>query len=553
MPAERVTMRKINDILRLNETCQLSHRQIAKSCGVARSTVAEILRRATAAGVSWPLPVEVDDATLEARLYPETPSIPRAGTSRPVPEWATVHQELRRKGVTLALLWQEYQAAHPDGYQYSRFCDRYRVWLKTLDRCLRQEHRAGEKLFVDYAGQTMPVRTRPTGEIREAQIFVAVLGASNYTYAEATWTQTLPDWTASHVRAFAFFGGVPQIVVPDNLKSGVTKTCRYEPELNPTYQALAQHYGVAVIPARVRKPRDKAKVEVGVQIVERWILACLRHQTFFSLTDLNAAIATCLTRLNARPFKKLPGCRRAVFDTVDRPALQPLPAEPYVYAEWRHARVNIDGHLEVEGHYYSVPSPVIRSQLAVRLTATTLECFHHGQRVASHVRSDERGRHTTVVAHLPLVYQRYLEWPPSRLIHWAETVGPATAVVVTTILHGRPHPEQGYRSCLGVLRLSREYGGPRLEAACQRAQILGAFAYKSVRSILKTGLDQQPLTEPGAPRLLPVDHAHLRGTTYYHEPSTQEPYDVTPSHDRDLTDLEAHRHGHGLGRATGDA
>ena len=551
MPAERVTMRKINDILRLNETCQLSHRQIAKSCGVARSTVAEILRRATAAGLSWPLPVDVDDATLEARLYPETPPI--AGASRPVPEWATVHQELTRKGVTLALLWQEYQAAHPDGYQYSRFCDRYRVWLKTLDRCLRQEHRAGEKLFVDYAGQTMPVRTRPTGEIREAQIFVAVLGASNYTYAEATWTQTLPDWTASHVRAFAFFGGVPQIVVPDNLKSGVTKTCRYEPELNPTYQALAQHYGVAVIPARVRKPRDKAKVEVGVQIVERWILACLRHQTFFSLPDLNAAIATCLTRLNARPFKKLPGCRRSVFDTVDRPALRPLPAEPYVYAEWRHARVNIDGHLEVAGHYYRVPSPLIRSQLAVRLTATTLECFHHGQRVASHVRSAERGRHTTVVAHLPLAYQRYLEWPPSRLIHWAETVGPATAVVVTTILHGRPHPEQGYRSCLGVLRLGREYGGPRLEAACQRAQTLGAFAYKCVQSILKTGLDQQPLTEPGAPRPLPVDHAHLRGTTYYHEPSTQEPHDVRPSHNRDVTDLETHRHGHGLGRATGDA
>jgi len=551
MPAERVTMRKINDILRLNETCQLSHRQIAKSCGVARSTVAEILRRATTAGLSWPLPVDVDDATLETRLYPETPPI--TGTSRPVPEWATVHQELTRKGVTLALLWQEYQAAYPDGYQYSRFCDRYGVWLKTLDRCLRQEHRAGEKLFVDYAGQTMSVRDRHTGELREAQIFVAVLGASNYTYAEATWTQTLPDWTASHVRAFAFFDGVPKIVVPDNLKSGVTKTCRYEPELNPTYQALAQHYGVAVIPARVRKPRDKAKVEVGVQIVERWILACLRHQSFFSLTDLNAAIATCLTRLNARPFKKLPGCRRSVFDTVDRPALQPLPAEPYVYAEWRHARVNIDGHLEVEGHYYSVPSPLIRTQLAVRLTATILECFHHGQRVASHVRSAEQGRHTTVVAHLPLAYQRYLEWPPSRLIHWAETVGPATATVVTTILHGRPHPEQGYRSCLGVLRLGREYGGLRLEAACQRAQTLGAFAYKSVQSILKTGLDQQPLTEPGSPRLLPVDHAHLRGNTYYHEPSTQEYHDVTPSHDRDLTDLETHRHGHGLGRATGDA
>ena len=508
-------MRKIKDILRLKWACGLSNRQVAASCGVARSTVAETLYRATAAGLSWPLPNDLDDQQLEARLYPAAPS--SSSPPRAMPEWATVHQELSRKGVTLALLWQEYKAQHPDGYQYSRFCDRYGAWRATLDRCLRQEHRAGEKLFVDYAGQTVPVQNRQTGEIRLAQIFVAVLGASSYTYAEATWTQTLPDWTGSHVRAFAYLGGVPQIVVPDNLRSGVTKACRYEPELNPTYANLAQHYGVAVIPARVRKPRDKAKVEAGVLLVERWILACLRHQTFFSLAELNTAIAECLDRLNRRPFKKLPGSRQSQFEAVDRPALQPLPTEPYVYAEWRTARVNIDSHVEIEGHYYSVPSALVHQALDIRLTPTTVECFHKNQRVASHARSAERGRHTTVVAHLPSSHQRYLAWSPSRLIQWAETVGPATGTVVAELLARRPHPEQGYRSCLGILRLERAYGVARLEAACRRAQALEAFAYKSVQSILKTGLDQQPLSTSVSTIPLPFEHDHLRGTTYYQQ------------------------------------
>ncbi|MEK6634280.1 MAG: IS21 family transposase, partial [Nitrospirota bacterium] len=309
----------------------------------------------------------------------------------------------------------------------------------------------------------------------------------------------------------------PEIIVPDNLRSGVTKACRYEPELNPTYADLARHYDVAVIPARVRKPRDKAKVEAGVLLVERWILACLRHHPFFSLAELNIAIAACLDRLNRRPFKKLPGCRQSQFDAVDRPALQPLPTEPYVYAEWRTARVNIDSHLEVEGHYYSVPSPLVHTALDVRLTVTTVECFHKNQRVASHVRSAERGRHTTVVAHLPSAHQQYLAWSPSRLIQWAETVGPATGTVVAELLARRPHPEQGYRSCLGILRLERAYGVARLEAACRRAQALEAFTYKSVQSILKTGLDQQPLPEPVLTVPLPFEHAHLRGTTYYQQ------------------------------------
>ena len=515
MPAERVTMRKIKDILRLTWACGLSNRQGAASCGVARSTVAETLYRATAAGLSWPFPEDLDDQQLETRLYPAAPS--PTGPPRAMPDWATVHQELTRKGVTLALLWQEYKAQHPDGYQYSRFCDLYGAWRATLDRCLRHEHRAGEKLFVDYAGQTVPVQDRQTGELRSAQIFVAVLGASSYTYAEATWTPTLPDWIGAHTRAFAFFGGVPEIIVPDNLRSGVTKACRYEPALNPTYADLAQHYGVAVIPARVRKPRDKAKVEAGVLLVERWILACLRHQSFFSLAELNTAIATCLDRLNRRPFKKLPGCRQSQFDAVDRPALHPLPTEPYVYAEWRTARVNIDSHVEIAGHYYSVPSALVHRALDIRLTPTTVECFHTNQRVASHVRSAERGRHTTVVAHLPSAHQQYLAWSPSRLIQWAETVGPATGTVVAELLARRPHPEQGYRSCLGILRLERAYSPARLEAACRRAHALEAFTYKSVQSILKTGLDQQPLLDPAPTVPLPFEHDHLRGTPYYQQ------------------------------------
>ena len=381
-------MRKIRDVLRLYFAAALSIRAIARSLGTSPSTVGEYLRRAKVAGLSWPVPESVDDTGLERRLFPPPPP---SRTARPLPDWSEVHRELRRKSVTLSLLWQEYKETHPEGLQYSWFCEQYRAWAAKLDLVMRQEHRAGEKLFVDYAGQTVPVVDRKTGAVRQAQIFVAVLGASSYTFAEATWTQTLPDWTASHVRAFAFYGGCPELVVPDNLRSGVSRAHRYEPDLNPTYHDLARHYGVAVLPARVRRPRDKAKAEVAVQVVERWILAALRHRTFFSLAELNAAIAELLERLNTRRFRKLPGSRRSQFEELDRPALRPLPNSPYVFAEWQAARASTDYHVEVDGHYYSVPHALVRRQLDVRLTARTVECFHRGQRVASHVRSPIEG------------------------------------------------------------------------------------------------------------------------------------------------------------------
>ena len=506
-------MRKIKEVLRLKWVSGLSNRQIAASCGIGRPTVSEYLRRAELAGLRWPLPDDLDEARLERLLFPPPPDLP--AQQRGIPDWANIHGELKRPGVTLFLLWQEYRQAYPDGYQYSWFCEHYRAWQGKLDLVMRQDHRAGEKLFVDYAGQTVPVIDQTTGEVRQAQIFVAVLGASNYIYAEATWSQSLPDWIGSHVRTFRFLGGIPELVVPDNLRAGVSKAHRYEPDANPTYQDMASHYGVAILPTRVRKPRDKAKVESGVLVVERWILASLRHRQFFSLAELNAAISDLLGKLNARSFRKLPGCRRDHFEQLDRPALRPLPAEPYVYAEWKKARVHIDYHVAIDGHYYSVPCALVKKEVEVRLTRHTVECFYRGNRVASHRRSDQKGRHTTLTAHMPESHRQAGEWTPERLQRWAAKTGPATEKLIQVVLASRQHPQQAYRSCLGILRLGKAYGDERLEAACRRALVLGSCRYKSIESILKLRLDEQPL-EGQQELALPDAHDNIRGPAYYH-------------------------------------
>jgi transposase len=513
MPAERLTMRKIREVFRLKFDCGLSNRQIAKSCAIARSTVADYLFRLQQAGLNWPLSHDIDDNQLEQRLYPALPALP-AG-QRPVVDWAYIHRQLRHKTVTLMLLWQEYKQIYPQGYQYSQFCNLYRQWAGRIDPVMRQEHRAGEKMFVDYAGQTVGVYDLQANQMRQAQIFVAVLGASNYTYAEATWSQTLPDWIGSHSRAFGFFNGVPQIVVPDNLKAGVSKACFYEPDINPTYLDMANHYGTAVIPARVKKAKDKAKVEVAVQVVERWILARLRNRQFFSLSQLNEAIAELLADLNSKPFQKLPGCRKQLFDTLDRPALNPLPAKPYPYAEWKKATVNIDYHIEVERHYYSVPYQLIKNKVDVRITQRTIECFYKNKRVASHIRSYQKGRHTTVKEHMPKSHQKWAQWTPDRFIRWAGKVGPHTQTLIETILNSRTHPQQGFRSCLGILRLVKSYGNRRLEAACRRAVIIGGTSYRSVESILKHNLDQKPLAQEQAAEPC-IEHTNIRGSQYYH-------------------------------------
>ena len=506
-------MRKIKEVLRLH-ALGLSQRQIALSCSVGQATVSEYLKAAETAGLKWAdIAAWDDDRLWQAMVPPRKTPAPRKRV--PEPDYARLRQELQtNKYVTLQLLWEEYRNQHPEGYRYSRFCDLYRGWLRRQEVVLRQEHRAGERLFVDYAGATVPIHNSESGQVWEAAIFVAVLGASNYTYAEASLTQGLADWIGAHLRTFEFLGGVPEIVTPDNLKSGVTKACRYEPGVNRTYEEMAAHYGVAVVPARPAKPRDKAKVEAGVQVVERWILAALRKRRFFTLGELNQAITELLVRLNQRPFRKREGCRRSLFETLDQPALRPLPAERYQYGDWETHRVNIDYHVAFDDHWYSVPYPLVQQEVEVRATAATVEIFHRGIRVASHARSHVRYRATTVTEHRPKSHQRYLEWTPSRLVDWAAKIGPATAGVFEKIMASKPHPEQGYRSCLGMLRLGKEYSPTRLEAACRRALALHACSYPSVKSILKCNLDGLPI-EPGTPPQPPPNHPNIRGSEYF--------------------------------------
>jgi transposase len=512
MAQERLTVRKIAEVLRLKWECQQSNRAIARSCSISHSTVAEYLRRAQEAGLSWPLPEEMGEDVLLELLFPKAPQ-PSCRVI-PCPDWSWVHTELRKKSVTLRLLWVEYREAHPDGYGYSQFCALYRKWAGRLNPSMRLDHKGGEKVFVDYAGQTVPVVDPHTGEVHAAQIFIGVLGASNYTYAEAHESQELPNWIGAHVRMFAFFGGAPEIIVPDNLKAGVKHPCRYEPDLNPTYQDLARHYGIAVIPTRVRKPKDKAKAEVGVQVVERWILARLRNRTFFNLTDLNEAIGELLDELNARPMEHLERSRRELFEELDRPALKPLPEQPYEFAIWKKARVNIDYHVEFEKHYYSVPYTLIHKEVYVRATQLAIEIYHKNKRVASHRRIQAPGRHTTVSEHMPPAHQKYLEWSPERLVNWAKKTGPHTVQLVQVLLQSRRHPQQAYRSCLGLLRLGDRYGQERLEAACRRAFPAGIHSYKGVKNILDAKLDQVEIEEPSA--VVPAGHENIRGQEYYH-------------------------------------
>jgi transposase len=505
-------MRKITEALRLHHECGRTQREIARAIGASPTTVGQYLKRAKAAGLGYPLPSGLDEEAIDRLLFP--PPLP-VDVARPEPDWAWAHGELRKKGVTLDLLWQEYKAVHPDGYRYSWFCERYRLWTGRLPVTLRQTHTPGEKLFVDYAGHTMPVIDGASGEIRQAQLFVAVLGASNYTYAEATWTQQLPDWIGSHVRCLEFMGGAPEIVVPDNLKSGVKHPSYYDPEINPTYRDWAEHYGVTVLPARAGKPRDKAKVECGVLVAERWILARLRNQRFFSLAELNRAIESLLADLNARSFKKLPGSRHSTFLELDRPALRALPPNRYQYAEWKVARVGIDYHCEVTGHYYSVPYQFTRQEVDVRYTEATVEVFLRGKRIAAHARSLFKGRHTTVDEHMAPAHREVAGWSATRLLGWAERIGSQTRAAIEHMLGSRKHPQQSYRACLGVLRMSKEYGNGRLEAACDRALRLNAANYRSVHSILKHGLDR---AEPGttSQSSLPFMHSNVRGPGYYH-------------------------------------
>ncbi len=515
MPAERVPMRDAREIIRLKFSAQVATREIARRLGMAPSTVRETLKRLAGAGLSWPLPEGLSDAELEAKLYAFRRS-KRGHRLHVEPDWQAVHRELKRKHVTLQIVWDEYIAAHPGGYSYSRFCELFRSFGKTLSPTMRQSHAAGERLFVDYAGDGVPVLIDArTGELRKAQIFVAVLGASSFTFAHASWTQTLPDWIDAHVRALEAIGGVPELIVPDNTKTAVIKACLYEPQVNRTYTEMAAHYRTAILPARPRKPRDKAKVEQAVLIVERWLLGRLRHRIFHSLGEVNAALGDLMHELNeVRPLRRLGVTRRRLLEEIDRPALKPLPATGYEFAEWKTCRVGIDYHVEVASHYYSVPHRFLRAEVEARLTARTVEVFLRGERIASHLRGGGNHKHTTLSEHMPSSHRRYAGWTLDRIRADARRIGPATAALCELILESRPHPEQGFRACLGIVRLSGSFGAARLEAAAERALEIGAKTYGSVKSILDNSLDRRPAAARPT-ETTPILHTNIRGPRYY--------------------------------------
>ncbi len=508
---KEITAQKLHEILRLGMEHQMGYREISRSCSVSHVTARAYLKQVKDAGLTW------DDVSSleEAKLRQLVQGAHSAGLkrSRPEPDLPYIHKELKKKGVTLQLLWEEYKEQHPDGYQSSQFGDLYRKWKNTINPWMRQDHKAGDKLFVDYSGQTVPIHSQKTGKVHQAQIFVAVLGMSNYTYAEATWDQTLQSWISSHVNAFEYYGGVARLLVPDNLKSAVSKANRYDPDINPTYYEMASHYGTAILPARARKPKDKAKAEVGVQIVQRWILAALRNRTFFSLHQLNQEIGTLLEKLNEKPFKKLPGSRLSWFRADEKAVLLPLPESRFEIAEWKNAKVNIDYHIELDRHYYSVPYQHIHKEVRIRHTKDIVEIFLKGKRIASHRKERFAGGHTTIKEHMPTGHREHMEWSPSRILRWATKIGEATTSVVQMIMHSRRHPEQGYRSCLGILRLGKHYGEERLESACRRAVEYEEYRYKYIRTILEKGLDKQnsqlPDTQPQ------LNHRNVRGGTYF--------------------------------------
>jgi transposase len=513
VPRPHTTMRKIRYVLRLRLDDQLSLRQVSASLAMPHTTVADYVRRAAMAGLTtWPLPEELaDDDALESRLFGSVLSAPK---SRAQPDFAKMKTDLAKKAMTKALLWVEYREEHPGGYEYSQFCQLYRDWRKTLDVTMRQDHKAGEKLFVDFPGLTIPIYDERDLTVSfKAELFVAALGASSYLYAEALRSQELVHWCHAHENAFEHFGGCPEICVPDNLRSGVTKPNRYEPDVNATYQEMAEHYGVVIIPARPYKPRDKAKAEAGVQLVERWIIMRLRKERFTSLGALNDRIFELVELLNNRPFKKMEGSRASVFAEIDQPALRPLPTTRYDFATWTKAKVSLDYHLQIDRNFYSVPYTLVGQVLDVRTSANVVEVFAKNRRVASHKRSYLKGIAVTDPAHMPSSHRRHAQWTPSRIVHWAEKTGPSTAAFIEALMAARPHPEQGFRSALGVLRLEKKYGISRLEAACARSLAIHSLSYKSVSSILKHGLEQRPLAAV-ASRANPT-HSNIRGAGYY--------------------------------------
>ena len=512
MANQRLAMRRIRDILRMCWELKIGQTKVAQSLGISSSTVNRLLHTAVAAGLSWPLPADMDDTTLERLLYPPQEARPQ---KRPEPDWQYVHEQLKLKGVTLILLWQEYKEQQPDGYQISQFCERYRQWRAQLNISMRQKHLAGDKAFSDFAGAKFRVIHRPTGEVQYAHLFVCALGASNYTFADVFRDESSESWCTGQALAFKYFQGVPTAIVPDNPRAAVNKPCRFEPELNESFRDMASHFGCAVLPARVKHPKDKAKAESAVGVATRWIFARLRKRDFFSIEELRTEVKVLLEDLNNRPFKKLPGCRRTSFEQLDKPALNPLPERPYEYSEIHKVRVDFDHHVEFEQHWYSVPYQLVRKEVELRVTPACVEVLHGGRRVYSHPRSFEKGGASTIDEHRPKAHREYATRSPARLINWAQGVGPATLRLIESTFESKLHPEEAYNRSIGILKLGKKFGNDRLESACNRGLVTGAISYTSIKSILTTGLDRRPVSAPEQARQLRFVHQNIRGSDYF--------------------------------------
>jgi transposase len=528
MAQERLGVRSVREVLRLKLELGRTDTEVAASIRCARSTVGECVRRASAAGLgTWSDVTGLSDADLEAKLYPRSLGRGHLPTrERPLPEWSRLHAELQKRGnekLTLSLLWQEYKAEHPEGYGLTQFFEYYARWKKTLSVSMRQEHRAGEKAFVDYCDGLFIVDPR-TGEKKTTELFVGTLGASSFTFAEASFSQDLPSWLLSHVRMFEYFGGVTGAVIPDNLKAGVKSPDRYEPEINPSYQDMATHYGTCILPARVRRPKDKAKVEAAVLVAQRWILMRLRKRVFYSLSEMNAAIREGLELMNARKMRGIGKSRCELWEEVDRPALKPLPPTRYEFAAWSKAKLGINYHVRTDDHFYSAPYRLIHKELWCRSTSETIEIFHRGVRVASHARSTLKFKYTTDKAHMPEAHRSVAEWTPERIASWAGKIGPQASAVVELIMNAKAHPEQGFNAALGVIRLADRFTAARLETACRRAIQIESPHYKTIQTMLKNRMEsvELPVTAtirsvPSSPDQLSFELGqNVRGKGYYH-------------------------------------
>lgn len=511
MPRPRISMRKTKEILRLALSEGLPQRQIAQSTGASKTTVQDILAKARAIGIEWEQIKDLREAAIVARLLPS-----RREAAKPEPDWSYVQTELSKKGTTLLLLWLDYKQEYPEALSYSRFCQHFRDWKKTSSLSMRQHHTAGDKLFVDFSGLGVPWIDIESGEIQKAEVFVAVLGASSFTFAKATADQSSRSWLDCHIAALEFIGGVPAAIVPDNLRSGVSRACRYDPDTNPAYLSLAEHYQTAIIPTRAYKPKDKAKAEVGVQVVQRWILAVLRHQTFTSVQEINQFLIPLLDTLNNRIMKHRSASRRELFETIDRPALKPLPSQRFSSPEWKIAKVNIDYHIEFERHYYSVPFAFVGKKIDLKATSLAIEIYYQGERIAMHLRvRGSIGRHSTLSEHMPPAHQAHAEWTPERILGWASDTGPKTEELCRKILKSRSHPEQGFRACLGVMRLGKDYTPDRLEKACAIAIEMKSLRYRAVQDILKNEIDRKVRPLKIVPSQVIEHHENIRGANYY--------------------------------------